>query len=208
MKPVILTDIDGVAISWQSNLAFFAAEHNIPTDRILDMMADEKFRSMSDIFGCDNDLAMMLMKQYNQSKWIRGLKPYDDALTVINSLKHEYDFVAVTAIGATPECCLNRIANLNILFPSAFREVMTVDIHESKVIRYLEAKKKYGDRLVCFIDDLDKNLEDCHSVFTQLPLLHMIRGPRKTPECPHVKVDNWHDVKSWLTRDSDETLLI
>lgn len=199
MKPVIPIDIDGVAIQWQSNLPFFAAEHNIPTDRILDMVVDEKFRSMSEIFGCDDELASKLMRQYNASKWIRGLKAYDDALVVINRLKHKYDFVAITAIGKSAECCLNRIANLNILFPSAFIDVMTVDIGESKVNRYLEAKKKYGERMVCFVDDLAGNLEDFHGVMSTLPMIHMVRGPRDVPTCKHFKATSMYDVENLLS---------
>lgn len=198
MKPVIPIDIDGVAIQWQSNLPFFAAEHNIPTDRILDMVVDEKFRSMSEIFGCDDELASKLMRQYNASKWIRGLKAYDDALVVINRLKHKYDFVAITAIGKSAECCLNRIANLNILFPSAFIDVMTVDIGESKVNRYLEAKKKYGERMVCFVDDLAGNLEDFHGVMSTLPMIHMVRGPRDNPKCKAIKATSMYDVEKFL----------
>lgn len=198
MKPVIPIDIDGVAVQWQSNLPFFAAEHNIPTDRILNMMVDEKFRSMTEIFGCDDELADRLMRQYNSSKWIRGLKPYDDALVVINRLKHKYDFVAITAIGKSAESCLNRIANLNILFPSAFVDVMTVDIGESKVNRYLEAKKKYGDRMVCFVDDLSGNLEEFHGVMSTLPMLHMVRGPRDVPSCDHTVVKSMYDVEKFL----------
>lgn len=198
MKPVIPIDIDGVAIQWQSNLPFFAAEHNIPTDRILDMVVDEKFRSMSEILGCDDELASKLMRQYNASKWIRGLKAYDDALVVINRLKHKYDFVAITAIGKSAECCLNRIANLNILFPSAFIDVMTVDIGESKVNRYLEAKKKYGERMVCFVDDLAGNLEDFHGVMSTLPMIHMVRGPRDNPKCKSIKATSMYDVEKFL----------
>ncbi|AIA64843.1 hypothetical protein AVV44_gp044 [Cronobacter phage S13] len=198
-KKVIPIDIDGVAVQWQSNLPFFAAEHNIPTDRILNMMVDEKFRSMSEIFGCDDELADRLMRQYNSSKWIRGLKPYDDALIVINRLKHKYDFVAITAIGKSAESCLNRIANLNILFPSAFVDVMCVDVGESKVSRYLEAKKKYGDRMVCFVDDLAGNLEEFHGVMSTLPMIHMVRGPRTSPECFHFKATSMYDVENLLS---------
>lgn len=198
MKPIIPIDIDGVAVQWQSNLPFFAAEHNIPTDRILEMVVDEKFRSMTEIFGCDQELADKLMRQYNSSKWIRGLKAYDDALVVINRLKHKFDFVAITAIGKSADSCLNRMANLNILFPSAFVDVMTVDIGESKVARYLEAKKKYGERMVCFVDDLAGNLEEFHDVMSTLPMIHMVRGPRDLPKCKHLKATSMYDVENLL----------
>ena len=197
-KPVILTDVDGVAIKWQSGLPFFLSKHNMPTDVTLNMVTDEKFRCMTDIFGCNEQLAQILMEEYNNSSFIRYLSAYDDALQVINRLKVTYDFVAVTALGTTPTASLNRIANLNTLFPSAFKEVMVVNHNESKTHRYLDAKAKYGDRLVCFIDDLATNLNDCHNVISQLPLFHMIRGERMSPVAPHHQVKTWFEIEEKL----------
>lgn len=194
-KPVILTDIDGIAVKWQSGLAFFLSKHNMPTDIALEMVTDEKFRDMTEIFGCDQQLAKILMEEYNNSSFIRYLNAYDDALIVINRLKTQYDFVAVTALGTTPTASLNRIANLNTLFPSAFKEVCVVGHGETKTHRYLEAKAKYGSRLVCFIDDLAINLNECHNVMSQLPLFHMLRGERTEPNVPHTKVNNWHEIE-------------
>lgn len=197
-RPVILTDIDGILVKWQSGLPFFAAKHNMPTDIILEMIVDEKFRDMSEIFGCSDEFAMKLMTEYNNSSFIRFLAGYDDALVVVNELKKKYDFVGITALGNTPTAALNRIANLNILFPSAFKDLMVVDYNESKTQRYLEAKKKYGNRIVCFIDDLAHNLEDCHNVMSQTPLIHMIRGPRGKPSCSVRTMSNWYEVKEYL----------
>lgn len=197
-KDVILTDIDGICVRWQSGLPFFLSKHNMPTNTALEMVTDEKFRCMSDIFGCNNELAQILMEEYNNSSFIRYLSAYDDALQVINRLKVKYDFVAVTALGTTPTASLNRIANLNTLFPSAFKEVMVVNHNESKTHRYLDAKSKYGERLVCFIDDLAVNLDDCHNVISQLPLYHMIRGERSTPNAPHEVVKSWYDIEERL----------
>lgn len=197
-KPVILTDIDGIAIKWQSGLPFFLSKHNMPTDVALQMVTDEKFRDMMEIFGCDRQLANILLEEYNNSSFIRYLNAYDDALVVINRMKAKYDFVAVTALGTTPTASLNRIANLNTLFPSAFKEVMVVGYGESKVHRYLEAKAKYGERLVCFVDDLPGNLNDCHNVISQLPLFHMLRGAREQTKAPHTVVKSWYEIEENL----------
>lgn len=197
-RPVILTDIDGVLVKWQSGLPFFAAKHNMPTDMILEMIVDEKFRNMSEIFGCSDEFAIKLMSEYNNSSFIRYLSGYDDALVIVNELKQKYDFVGITALGNTPTAALNRIANLNTLFPSAFKDLMVVDYNESKTHRYLEAKRKYGDRIVCFIDDLAHNLNDCHDVMSHVPLMHIIRGPRETPNVDVTPVKTWYDIKEIL----------
>lgn len=197
-RPVILTDVDGILVKWASGLPFFAADHNFSTEMMVQMIVDEKFRSMSEIFGCSEEFSMDLMTEYNNSRFIRYLAGYDDALSVVNELKKKYDFVAITALGNTSKAALNRMANLNILFPGAFKELMVVNYNESKTQRYLEAKRKYGDRIVCFIDDLANNLEDCHNVMSHVPLIHMVRGPRDEPKCEVMTVKDWNCVSDWL----------
>lgn len=204
-KPVILTDIDGILLKWASGLPFFAAKYNMPTDVMIEMLVDEKFRDMTEIFGCSYEFAEKLMFEYNNSSFIRFLQGYDDALVVVNKLKTEYDFVGITALGNTPTACLNRIANLNTLFPSAFTELMVVDYNESKTARYLEAKKKYGDRITCFIDDLAVNLQDCHDVMSHVPLIHVIRGERTEPKCKVKTVSDWHQIEKWLDTNNNNT---
>lgn len=197
---IILTDVDGIMVKWASSLPFFAARNNIPTDMMIQMIVDEKFRSMSEIFGCSDEFAEKLMMEYNNSKFIRFLQGYDDALVVVNRLKKKYTFVGITALGNTPTAALNRITNLNTLFPSAFKDIMMVDYNQSKTQRYLEAKKKYGDRIVCFIDDLAVNLEDAHNVMSTLPLIHMIRGPREPAKCDVIVMKDWYDVEKYLLK--------
>lgn len=195
-RKVILTDVDGVTVNWSSGLPFFLSKNNMPTDAALEMISDESFRDMQEIFGCNEELAKILMNEYNNSSFIRYLAAYNDALVVINRLKAEYDFVAVTALGTTSTASLNRIANLNTLFPSAFKEVCVVGFGESKTSRYLEAKAKYGDRLVCFVDDLAMNINDCHNVISQLPQFHMIRGTREAATAPHSVVKDWYEIEN------------
>lgn len=197
-KPVILTDIDGVAVKWQSGLPFFLAKHNMPTDVALACIVDEQFRSMKEIFGCNESLAKLMMEEYNNSSYIRYLSAYDDALIHINELKRDFDFVAITALGTEPGASLNRIANLNTLFPGAFTEVAVVNHGESKTDLFKEVKKQYGDRLVCFIDDLAVNLDHCHAVMPDLQLFHMKRGPREDSKCSSSTVREFGDIIGWL----------
>lgn len=199
-KPVILTDIDGIMVKWASGLPFFAAKNNMPTDTMIEMIVDEKFRPLTEIFGCSDEFSSQLMTEYNNSSYIRFLQGYDDALVVVNRLKAKYIFVGITALGNTPTAALNRIANLNTLFPSAFKDMMMVNHNDTKTQRYLEAKKKYGSRIVCFIDDLAVNLEDCHNVMSQTPLIHMIRGERDVPKCQVTTVSNWYDIEKMLLK--------
>lgn len=194
-KPVILTDIDGVGIKWQSGLPYFAGEMNMPLDKIIELQVHDVFIPAGEIFGCNERLATELLKRYNNSHYIRTLQGYDDALEVINRMKKDFDFVAISSLGDTQEALLNRMYNLNTLFPGAFKDVMIVPHNESKTQHYLTVKIKHADNLLFFVDDLKRNLDDCHAVISKLPLIHMIRGEREEVEVPHYKVNNWYDIE-------------
>ncbi|MGL5306613.1 MAG: hypothetical protein ACRC9Y_10740, partial [Aeromonas veronii] len=90
-RPVILTDVDGILVKWASGLPFFAADHNFSTEMMVQMIVDERFRNMSEIFGCSEEFSSKLMAEYNNSRFIRYLAGYDDALSVVNELKKKYD---------------------------------------------------------------------------------------------------------------------
>lgn len=180
-KPVIITDIDGVAIKWQSGLPYFCAKNGLNTDGALASNMSENYISPAEIFGVNSSIASKLMYQYNTSKFIRYLQPYQDALEFINKHKEDYNFVAITALAADDHAIMNRLFNLNSLFPGAFVDVMSCNFGESKTKLFERAKSKYSD-IVCFIDDLAHNLEDAHQVFGDtVPLYHLKRGARTPP---------------------------
>jgi len=194
-KKVILTDVDGILVQWASGLPYFAQKHGIDTANILRTLVDEKFRDGLEMFGFNERISNILMNEYNNSDFIKYLAGYKDAIQVVNRLKDEYDFIAITALGTTNEALMNRCCNLNTLFPGAFRDIMCVNYGESKLPHYVSVKKKYGDRLVCFVDDLASNLEDCHDVMSTLPLIHMVRGERNPATCATHTVQDWFDVE-------------
>ncbi|WJZ28100.1 hypothetical protein NCTGTJJY_CDS0221 [Serratia phage 92A1] len=198
-RKVLATDVDGILVKWQSGLPYFLAKYNIPTKAVLDIMVNDRFMDPEELFGCNEKLAKTLMKEYNNSDFIKYLAPYTDAIKMVNKLKEDYDLVAITALGTTDEAQLNRMFNLNALFPGAFKDVLCVNYGESKIPHYLDIKIKYADRLVCFIDDLAHNLEDAHAVMSELPLIWMPRNEYgRTPECPHTFANDWNDIPEIL----------
>lgn len=91
MKKVIITDVDGVLLKWQSMLPFFAQEKGIDLSEILKCQYTEEFIHTKDLFKCTLDRARKLKHEYHNSNWIRHLTAYNDALNVLNSLnKDEY----------------------------------------------------------------------------------------------------------------------
>lgn len=193
--PVILTDIDGVAIQWQSGLPYFAQKYNLPLEHILNVIIEDKFIPPSEIFDCHKDLADKLIKKYNSSDFIRYLAPYADALAVINKLKAEYRFVAVTALGTDVDSLLNRKFNLQALFPGAFEDIFVCGHDESKSVLFRKAKEKYGTDIVAYIDDMPHHVEAAHEEL-DCPIFWMPRGPRDSgPDCQHRKIKDWNDFE-------------
>lgn len=201
MKKVILTDIDGVSIQWQSGLAYFAHKYGIKTDVIIEMISDEKFRTADKIFQTDEATGKQLIEKYNNSDFIRYLAAYKDALKVINELKKDYDFIAITALGNSIDAKLNRQFNLNALFPGAFQEILMCGHTESKDALLVQAKEKYGSRIVCYIDDLPSHCEAALKVFkgTNVDVFFMPRGER-TEKTSAYFVKDWTEVQYMISK--------
>lgn len=131
-KPIILQDIDGCLLEWTSKLPEYLLKHGIDNTKAMRAYAHGEYISPEDLTGLSIRKAHAFLAEYNASEWIKYLVPYKDALNVVNLLKKDFDFVAVTAIGRNPECIVKRKFNLDFWFPGAFTDILAVDIDESK----------------------------------------------------------------------------
>ncbi|BBC78266.1 hypothetical protein KNT65_gp227 [Escherichia phage EcS1] len=209
-RKVIATDVDGILVKWQSGLPYFAQKYQLPIEGILDFLVDDKFVPPGEIFGCDEEFAVKLLLKYNNSDFIRYLAPYDDAVKWVNELKKEYDFVAVTALGNSVDAHLNRQFNLNALFPGAFKDIMVCDFNESKDVLLEKVKEKYGDRVVCYVDDLGSHIESAVKVFegTDVVSYHMPRGQRTAPNLKsYDAVNDWEHLAKELNSKSVKDIM-
>lgn len=196
-KKIIITDVDGILVKWQSGLAYFAQKYQLPVENILKLMVADKFIPPAEIFDCDEEFAIRLLMKYNNSDFIRYLAPYSDALKVVNEVKVEYDFVAVTALGNSVDAHLNRQFNLNALFPGAFKDIMVCDYNESKDALLQKARDKYGSKIIAFVDDLGGHIDSAVNVLGDLPDFNaywLPRGERTEPEQKHVFVNSWEEI--------------
>lgn len=160
-KPIGLLDVDGVCIKWQSGLPYFCGKHNLPLENVIKCNLGETYMQPEDIFNTSKEMAQRLMTEYNNSKFIRYLQPYMDALEFINTYKDKYHFVAVTALSSKTDAIMNRMFNLNSLFPGAFIDVMSCNFGESKYDMFRHVIDLYGHNIKFFVDDLGSNLEAC-----------------------------------------------
>lgn len=147
MKPIILQDIDGCLLEWLSKLPEFLLKKGINPHRAILSYASGEYVSPEELTGLPSTEAYRLIEEYNASDYIKYLTPFKDALSVINLVKHEFDFVAVTAIGRHESSARNRMTNLEFWFPGAFVDIHCVDIEASK----LEILQSY--KRTFFIDD-------------------------------------------------------
>jgi hypothetical protein len=131
-KPIILCDVDGVVLDFLSKLPEFLAKKCFDNTTAIQAYAYGEFMSLAEITGLPEAQARALIEDYNSSEYIKYLNPYKDAIAVVNLLKNDYDFIAVTAIGKSQKCADNRMHNLNFWYPDAFTGIHVVDIGENK----------------------------------------------------------------------------
>ncbi|URC15311.1 phosphatase [Paraglaciecola Antarctic GD virus 1] len=173
-KPTIVTDVDGVLLSWQSNLPYFLKDHGFSTSHIGRNIRDEIFLSPKEIFVDEHgaspslDDCIALIEEYNRSDYIRTLPAYNDALAVINVLKYYYDFVAVSALCDTEVSRANRKYNLDCLFPNAFSSIHISGMHQSKKAIFKDVIKEIGqDKIACYVDDLTIHLKSFNEAWRE-----------------------------------------
>jgi FMN phosphatase YigB (HAD superfamily) len=103
-----------------------------PTEQAIKMYASGEYRTFEELFGVDSDTAMALATEYQESKYMGFLSPFKDALLAINTLKHKYNFIGVTAVLNSPITHELRMQNLEFWYPGAFTELFCVGLNQSK----------------------------------------------------------------------------
>lgn len=205
MKKVIITDVDGVILKWQSMLPFFAQEKGIDLSEILKCQHTEEFIHTKDLFKCTPERARKLKHEYHNSNWIRHLTAYNDALDVLNSLnKDVYKVIAVTALDNTDTALENRSYNLNVLFPGVFSEIHLTDNDKSTAFRKIIASEiDNKNKVVAYVDDLAHHIdtfnEECKMFYDttgQPKTFFLARGKRD--KMPSLNYSNFvYNVKDW-----------
>tara|TARA_R110000851_G_scaffold72413_22_gene160508 strand:- start:286 stop:939 length:654 start_codon:yes stop_codon:yes gene_type:complete len=214
MKPIFLTDIDGVLISWQSGLVFFLNDKGLRSDHIVDSIATERYMGLSEIFdiATGRDLSydeqMDLVNEYNGSDYIRYLPAYTDAIDCVSIMAEHYTFIGVTALsGKVPSLSYsNRKSNLDVLFPNVFEDIIITEVFGSKYTAFNKIIEKYGiDNIYAYVDDLEHNLDAfrkavSHTAPIVSPLI--IRFDRRDNGEPKfddvITVTDWYEIEDLI----------
>lgn len=185
-KPILVTDIDGVVLKWQSTFLFWCSTKGIQLDEIRASILDEQFRTTADFTGTvygDPALYDSLIKEFHESEMGWMFQAYDDALEYIPVLAKKFDLIAVTAFGESTKSYMNRARNLEILFPRMFKQVICTGMDKREAFgRVRREAASNNAKIVGYIDDIDKHLQHFVSDFVAYHkphLFHMLRGYNK-----------------------------
>lgn len=204
-KPIIVTDVDGVLLNYCAGMLPFLLENGIRSDVVRKSAVDEIFRDPTELFGCRLDTANEIMDRYGRSVYGKCMPAYEDAMTAVMELSDHYDFIAVTMFGTDYEHWSNRNFNLNSMFPSAFKEVHSGVLGNSKSEFFQDILDRYGSRVKCYVDDRNCFLCDASIIFpTDVTLFKMLRGNNRNEVrfgsgwLGVKSVNNWYEIRDTM----------
>jgi len=159
-KPVLILDVDGVLLKWESNLPFFALDHGIKIKGVLKNYSRATHISFNELFGIKNTpIAQQLMTKYNTSAYGRHLSAFDDAIESVYKLKKKYKLVILTSFGDTIEHYTNRCKNLQAFYPDLFAEIICISYDKPKSTMLKDISITHG-KIAGFVDDQLHNVDD------------------------------------------------
>lgn len=148
MEKVILTDIDGVVLDWETAFYEWMESKGFDTK-------NEGIYEMEDVFEMKKDRVKELIKEFNNSSWMSCLNPLRDARSGIAKLVEEgYTFYAITSLSLDPITKELRQQNLdNVFGKGVFTKLVCLDTGADKD----EALAPYKDSGMYWLEDKTVN---------------------------------------------------
>lgn len=153
MSNLILTDVDGVLLAWDYSFNCWMNEHGHSQKEFAKFKYD-----ISKQYGIEREVAVKLIKTFNESAAIGFLPPLRDAIHFVRKLheEHGYVFHAITSLSLDRNAGRLRRMNLEKLFgETVFEEIVCLDTGSDKE----EALKKYQGSGLFWIEDRIDNAE-------------------------------------------------
>lgn len=156
MKETIILDVDGVLLSWNSNiLKFLTAKGYKITKDIIEDIANNKWIEMKRL---DSLINGDFVKEYHNSRHCAQLPVvYNKLPMLLKILSETYELVTLTSFSNEEKAKKNRIRNLEDCFGNIFESHIVLNYGESKESSLKKLNKVKNVRL--FIDDHHKNIE-------------------------------------------------
>lgn len=147
MNKLILTDIDGVMLDWETGF------HDWMESKGFNRNAIDSY-DMHVVYGEKKEFIKALVREYNNSAWMCCLKPLRDAVDGVQMLVDAgYRFGAITSLSLDPYAGKLREENLKSLFGDVFDFVTCLDTGADKD----EALLPYKDSGMWWIEDKPEN---------------------------------------------------
>ena len=152
MDKIILTDVDGVLLDWET-----AFEHYAEAKGYAFNAHKRIVYNMGEQLGITHEEAFELISGFNHSEEFGRIAPYEDSVEYVKRFKDEgYKFVAITTAGEHPYTWPLRRQNLDIVFGNgAIDELYVLPLNGDKGIELV----KYKDSGLFWIEDKPSNAE-------------------------------------------------
>lgn len=150
MDKIILTDVDGVLLDWETAFEEYAIARGYAFNENKRIVY-----SMGVQLGITDEEARKLITNFNHSVEFGNIKPWRDSVEYIKRFKDEgWRFVAITTAGEHPYTWPLRKANLDAVFGTdAIDELYVLPLNGDKGIELV----KYKDSGLFWIEDKPSN---------------------------------------------------
>jgi FMN phosphatase YigB (HAD superfamily) len=183
---LILTDCDGVLLSWAESFHEWMAEHGWEQKPNA-----SHYYSMYDIYhGLDKENAKKFTKLFNESANIGFLPPFRDSMYYVRRLHEEfgYQFRVITSLSSNIHAGNLRRMNLEKYFGSAIESVICLDTGADKD----EALEPYQYSGLYWIEDKFENAEAGHEL--GLSSILVTHGHNSHYETKYPRVETWKEI--------------
>ena len=147
MEKIILTDVDGVLLDWET--AFYEWMKNKGYDA-----KNEGVYNMEAVFEMRQDKTKALIKEFNNSAWMGYLQPLRDARSGVAKLVEAgYTFYAITSISLDPNTKMIRNYEDDTFEIYAIRDISKDEelTHKYKSLKWRKCFKELNDDSILVI---------------------------------------------------------
>lgn len=128
MKKIILTDVDGCLLNWNSAFEEFMESRGYPKIPNTDHEYNISIRH-----NLPTSKAMEFVKEFNEGPVIESLEAFKDSVRYIQKLSQlGFRFIVVTSISDHPDAKIRRTKNLENIFGKVFDEIHCITMGASK----------------------------------------------------------------------------
>lgn len=152
MDKIILTDVDGVLLDWETAFEEYAEARGYAFNENKRIVY-----SMGAQLGISHEEAGKLISDFNHSEEFGRIAPYQDSVEYVKRFKDEgWKFIAITTAGEHPDTWPLRRKNLDDVFGAgAIDELYVLPLNGDKGVELV----KYRDSGLFWLEDKPSNAE-------------------------------------------------